>query len=149
MDKQEYFIRIGVALIAGIVIGVEREAHSRSAGLKTNALVSLGASIFMMLSLEFRGEDYVDVTRVLSQVVIGIGFIGGGVILHKKETIIGLTTAATVWCSAAAGCMAAMDLFFELLLLVVFILFINILLDPLDEYLRRKFHSSTKKNTKD
>lgn len=149
MDTTEYLTRIGFALVAGIIIGIEREAHSKSAGLKTNALVSLGASIFVMLSLEFRGEDYVDITRVLSQIVIGIGFIGGGVILHKKESIIGLTTAATVWCSAAAGCMAALDLFFELILLVICVFIINVFLDPVDEYLRNKFNSSKKNKIED
>lgn len=82
MDLKDYLIRMCFALIVWIVIGIEREVHSKSAGLKTNALVSIGSCIFVMLSLEFRGEDFVDTTRVLSQIVIGIGFIGGGVILH-------------------------------------------------------------------
>ena len=145
MSKEEYLIRIAVGLIAGLLIGIEREAQSKSAGIKTNALVALGAAVFIILSLQFRGEEFVDITRVLGQVVIGVGFIGGGVILQHKGNILGLTTAATVWCSAAAGCMAGMGMFFELLFLVVFVLLINIFLEPLDKLIRRKFKDNRKR----
>ncbi|WP_081209297.1 MgtC/SapB family protein [Salegentibacter sediminis] len=145
MSKEEYLIRIAVGLIAGLLIGIEREAQSKSAGIKTNALVALGAAVFIILSLQYRGEEFVDITRVLGQVVIGVGFIGGGVILQHKGSILGLTTAATVWCSAAAGCMAGMGMFFELLFLVLFVLLINIFLEPLDKFIRGKFKENRKR----
>ncbi|HAB28098.1 MAG TPA: magnesium transporter MgtC, partial [Xanthomarina gelatinilytica] len=72
------------------------------------------------------------ITRVLSQVVTGIGFLGGGVILQKKDTIKGLTTAATVWCSAGAGCLAATSMFFELIVLTLLVIIINLVFGYLD-----------------
>lgn len=125
MDTWDFTLKIGAALIGGIIIGFEREYRGKSAGLKTQTLVAIGSAVFISISLMFAGEDYVDITRVLSQVVIGIGFLGGGVILEKKDRVKGLTTAATVWCSAAAGCLAGFGLFKELAILTVLVLIIN------------------------
>lgn len=139
MDLVEFGFRIGAALIAGMLIGIEREIHNKNAGLKTNALVSLGAAVFVLTSLTFEGEDYVDTTRVIGQVVTGIGFIGAGVILHKGTIVRGLTTAATVWCSAGAGCLAAIGQYSELLLLVIVIVFVNVVFNPVDRFIAKIF----------
>ncbi|WP_029033974.1 MgtC/SapB family protein [Salinimicrobium terrae] len=139
MELIEFGYRIGAALIAGMFIGIEREIHNKNAGLKTNALVSLGAAVFVLTSLTFEGDEYVDTTRVIGQVVTGIGFIGAGVILHKGTIVRGLTTAATVWCSAAAGCLAAIGQYPELLLLVVIIVFVNVVFNPVDRFIAKLF----------
>ena len=102
MELQEFLLRIGSALFAGLFIGAEREYRQKDAGLKTKALISLGAAVFVLTSLSFEGEKFVDSTRVIGQVVTGIGFLGAGVILHKGTTVRGLTTAATICCSAGA-----------------------------------------------
>lgn len=128
----DFSIKIGIATISGLLIGLEREYKGKSAGLKTNALVAIGASVYVLISLKFQGEDYADITRVLSQVVTGIGFLGGGVILQKRDTIKGLTTAATVWCSAGAGCLAATSMFFELIVLTLLVIIINLVFGYLD-----------------
>lgn len=126
MELQDFAIRLGCTLVAGFFIGLEREIKDKNAGLKTNMLVAVGASVFVMVSLQFRGEQYVDITRVLSQVIIGIGFLGAGTIIKKNDdTVKGLTTAATIWCSAAAGCVGALGMFWELLLLTLAVLIIN------------------------
>ncbi len=138
MDFLEFILRIGLAVVAGLCIGAERELRDKSAGLKTNTLVSLGACIFILLSLEFEGEKYVDITRVLSQVVTGIGFIGAGAIIHHGTTVKGLTTSATIWCSAGAGCLAALDMYRELAALVVVIMVINLGFGYLDHRLQKK-----------
>ncbi|MBK5210264.1 MAG: MgtC/SapB family protein [Flavobacteriaceae bacterium] len=122
-----FLLKISLATIAGLIIGLEREFKGKEAGLKTNALVSIGSAVFVLISLQFRGEDYADVTRVLSQVVTGIGFLGAGVILKRGDSIIGLTTAATVWCSAAVGCLAAVGMYVELGFLTLVIVLINLL----------------------
>ncbi|MBT8295983.1 MAG: MgtC/SapB family protein, partial [Gramella sp.] len=83
MDWTLFALRVSLATIAGLIIGLEREIQGKEAGLKTNALVSLGAAIFVLMSLEFEGDKYVDITRVLGQIVVGIGFIGAGTILQK------------------------------------------------------------------
>lgn len=138
MEVADFALKIGAAVLAGLLIGVEREFRNKQAGLKTNALVSLGAAVFVLTSMQFRGEPEVDITRVLGQVVTGIGFIGAGVILHKGATVKGLTTAATVWCSAAAGCLAATGQFWELLILTFLILFINVVFGAMDNLIDKK-----------
>src|ERR1700688_2146448 len=92
--------RLGVALALGSVIGFERQWRQKIAGLRTNALVALGACGFVVFSF-MTGEG--DPTRVASQVVTGIGFLGAGVILREGVNVHGLNTAATLWCSAMVG----------------------------------------------
>tara|TARA_R100000935_G_scaffold54961_1_gene84425 strand:- start:550 stop:1059 length:510 start_codon:yes stop_codon:yes gene_type:complete len=121
----DFIFKILLAIVAGLLIGLEREYKGKDAGLKTNMLVSVGACAFVILSLEYQGGKFIDLTRVLSQVVTGIGFLGAGVILKKKDTVQGLTTAATVWCSAAAGCIAALYLVADLILFTIAVLLIN------------------------
>lgn len=149
MELLEFGLRIGGALFAGLLIGIEREVRNKNAGLKTNALVALGAAVFVLTSLYFEGEPYVDTTRVIGQVVTGIGFIGAGVILHKGAVVKGLTTAATVWCSAGAGCLAAIGHFHELFLLTALIVLVNILFNPVDRFIAKMFGHKDKERTDD
>ena len=109
-------IRILSALLLGFAIGLEREMTNKYAGLRTNILVCLGACIFTIISIygfpTFADGDNViisqatgvrDTARIAAQVVTGIGFIGGGTVLRHGATVFGLTTAATLWVSAAIG----------------------------------------------
>ncbi|TRZ45316.1 MgtC/SapB family protein [Robertkochia solimangrovi] len=127
-----FCLKIFFASISGLLIGLEREIKGKSAGLKTNALVSLGACVFVIVSLKFQGEQYADVTRVLSQVVTGVGFLGAGVILQQQNKIKGLTTAATIWCSAGAGCLAATAMYSELIIFAICVIVINIVFGFVD-----------------
>ncbi len=122
-----FLYKILLAIVAGVLIGIEREFKGKDAGLKTNMLVSVGACVFVILSLQFQGNKYIDITRVLSQVVTGVGFLGAGVILKKGGTVKGLTTAATIWCSAAAGCIAALYLVTDLMLFTGVVVFVNLI----------------------
>lgn len=149
MELLEFGFRIGAALLAGLFIGIEREIHNKNAGLKTNALVSLGAAVFVLTSLNFEGDKYVDTTRVIGQVVTGIGFLGAGVILHKGTVVRGLTTAATVWCSAGAGCLAAIGQFVELFLLVGVIVFVNVVFQPADKFIAKLFGHENEERKED
>ncbi|MFS4418259.1 MgtC/SapB family protein [Maribacter sp. 2307ULW6-5] len=129
----DFAIPLLAAMIGGLLIGLERELKGKSAGLKTNALVALGAAVFILISLKFKGMDDVDITRVLGQVVTGIGFLGAGVILQKENSVKGLTTAATVWCSAALGALAAFKMYWELVLLTASVVLVNLLFGYLDK----------------
>ncbi len=149
MELWDFGLRIGAALLSGLFIGVEREIRNKNAGLKTNALVSLGAAVFVLVSFHFRGEPSVDITRVMGQVVTGIGFIGAGVILHTGTTVRGLTTAATVWCSAGAGCLAAVGLYSELLVLTLLIVFVNVFFGYMDKYINKKLNRDPDHKTED
>ena len=94
MTPQEIALRLGLALLIGAVIGFERQWRQRMAGLRTNALVALGAAGFVVFSSIASGTD--SPTRVAAQVVSGIGFLGAGVILREGVNVRGLNTAATL-----------------------------------------------------
>ena len=103
-------MRLVLALVLGAVIGLERELQRMAAGFRTHALVALGAAIFTVVSgYAFTGPG-ADPTRIAAQIVTGIGFIGGGAILHYGGTIRGLTTAASLWAVAAVGMAAGVGL---------------------------------------
>lgn len=96
---------VGKLLLAGVlggIIGVEREAHGRPAGLRTHILVCLGSAMFTLVSISYSGE-HSDPSRIASQIVSGIGFLGAGTILRQGSIIRGLTTAASLWTTAAIG----------------------------------------------
>ena len=123
----DFLFKILLAVGAGLLIGIEREYKGKDAGLKTNMLVSVGACVFVFLSLQFQGGESFDPTRVLSQVVTGIGFLGAGVIIKHGATVKGLTTAATVWCSAAAGALAAFYMVTDLILFTGTVILVNVI----------------------
>src|SRR5882757_7710671 len=100
----EFSLRLAVGLGCGALIGLERQWRARMAGLRTNALVAAGATLFVLYAV---ATDDSSPTRVASYVVSGIGFLGGGVILREGFNVRGLNTAATLWCSAAVGVLAA------------------------------------------
>ncbi|MES2478646.1 MAG: MgtC/SapB family protein [Bacteroidota bacterium] len=133
----DFGLRICCALLCGLAIGFERQWHHKSAGLRTNTLVAVGSALFVILSTQLiKGEA--DPTRVLGQVVTGVGFLGAGIIYKEGLNIHGLTTAATIWCSSAIGCLAAVGYFRETFMATGIILFINALLLPLDNWLTNR-----------
>lgn len=95
-------IKLVLAVLLGGVIGFEREVHGRPAGLRTHILVCLGATTFTIVSISFAGSS-TDPSRIASQVVTGIGFLGAGTIIRQGSIIRGLTTAASLWTVAAIG----------------------------------------------
>ena len=115
--------------MAGLFMGLERQMKGKPAGLKTNMLVALGASSFIIISTLFMDSETTDMTRIVGQVVVGVGFLGAGVILHGEQNrkVEGLATAATIWCSAAAGCFAGFGLYVPLLVFTSFVLIINLI----------------------
>jgi putative Mg2+ transporter-C (MgtC) family protein len=132
----DFVIRLALAQILGAAIGLERQWRQRMAGLRTNALVSTGAALFVMLGSMIPGED--SPTRVVSYVVSGVGFLGGGVILREGFTVRGLNTAATLWCAAAVGCLAGWGYLPEAGIGALSILAANVLLRPLAMKINRQ-----------
>jgi putative Mg2+ transporter-C (MgtC) family protein len=108
--------RLGGATLVGLVIGVNREVAQKPAGVKTHALVALGSALFALTPLLMvAGDGQVDhpaLTRVVQGIVAGVGFIGGGAILRRRhqDEIEGITTATTIWLSAALGIASAVGL---------------------------------------
>jgi putative Mg2+ transporter-C (MgtC) family protein len=106
-----YAMRIAVGLFVGGLIGLAREFHNEPAGLRTHALVGLGAALFTVASeLAFPGRD-ADPARIAAQIVSGIGFIGAGTILREGFSVRGLSTAASVWAVGGMGLAAGAGLF--------------------------------------
>jgi putative Mg2+ transporter-C (MgtC) family protein len=106
LNLGEFLLDVSVALVLGSVIGLERQVHRHPAGLRTNALVCLGAALFVTVSRLI--GDAQSPSRIASYVVSGVGFLGGGVILRDGLNVKGIDTAATLWCSAAVGVLSGM-----------------------------------------
>lgn len=98
----EFWWRMGAAIVCGGIIGLERQLRGKPAGIRTSILICLGTLIFVELGASF-DSTHVDPTRVLGQVVTGIGFLGGGVILSRDGLLVGVTSAAVIWVLAAVG----------------------------------------------
>lgn len=96
-----FFLQIVLAVFLGAVLGWQREVRGKAAGARTYALVTAGSALFTLLSAH--GFTNADTSRVASQIVIGIGFLGAGTILHNNHHVEGLTTAAGLWLAAAVG----------------------------------------------
>jgi putative Mg2+ transporter-C (MgtC) family protein len=134
---QTALLRLGLALVLGACVGFERERGERGAGLRTHALVALGSSLVMIISAfgfaDLQGVPNVtlDPSRIAAQVVSGIGFIGAGTILLRKEIVKGLTTAAAIWVVAAIGLACGAGLLLEALIVTVFTIAVLTLLGPL------------------
>ncbi|MBI2343939.1 MAG: MgtC/SapB family protein [Deltaproteobacteria bacterium] len=123
-----WLVKIGVSVLCGALVGIERQLKRKAAGMRTNVMISLGATLYVLaaeLIAQKVGMSAIDPTRVAGQVVVGMGFIGAGSIIQSRGRIHGLTTAATLWVVAAIGVLVGLG--FPLLaigvtLLVIFLL---------------------------
>ena len=129
MELSQFVLDIGVAVALGMAIGLERQLGQHPAGLRTNTLVSLGAALFVVLARLVTGES--SPTRIAGQVVTGIGFLGGGVILREGFNVRGMNTAATLWCTAAIGVLAGSGFVREAGLGAAAIILIHLALRPI------------------
>jgi putative Mg2+ transporter-C (MgtC) family protein len=123
-SQAELVLRLVVALVLGGVIGLERELTGQAAGLRTHMTVALGAALFGVVSAYSFGDfihpradtNYqIDVTRIASNIVTGVGFLGGGIILKQGGSVRGLTTAASMWVTAAVGLAVSLGSYIEAL----------------------------------
>ena len=101
--ENEDFIKIGLSLFAGLLLGIEREVKDKAAGFKTITIICLGSTLFTILSYKMGAGDSEDATRIASYVVSGIGFLGAGVIFKDGINVNGLTTAGIIWIASAIG----------------------------------------------
>jgi putative Mg2+ transporter-C (MgtC) family protein len=143
----EAVLRLLVAVVLGAVVGAEREARDQPAGLRTHIAVCLGAAIFGVVSTlgfdEFQAERgttniNIDVTRVASQVVVGIGFLGAGVIFRERSVVKNLTTAASMWVTSAIGLTAGVGDLGTAAAATVLLILVLVALMPMRTMLRER-----------
>lgn len=137
MDWKVFLLRAAAALILGALIGAERQLRQRLTGLRTNALVSTGACLFVLMTQAVPGLG-ADASRIAAYVVSGIGFLGGGVIMRDGLNVRGLNTAATLWCTAAIGVLCSMGLLLEAVIGCLVVLCANILLRDIAQRLNQQ-----------
>ena len=130
------FISLVTAFVLGGVIGFERQVRQRTAGLRTNTLVAVGAAVFVDMASRLAGHE--GAVHVAAYVVSGIGFLGAGAIMKQGANITGLNTAATLWGSAAVGACAGSSLIGEALVAALFVLASNTLLRPVVNRINRR-----------
>ncbi|WP_447979282.1 MgtC/SapB family protein [Candidatus Nitrospira bockiana] len=136
MLLMDFGLRIAVAVLLGGAIGLERQWRQRGAGLRTNALVALGSAAFVALSTMIVEDQ--GAARVVGQVVTGIGFLGGGVILREGLNVRGLTTAATLWCTAAVGTLAGAGFLGAAVVSSFVVIGTNVFLRPISVVINRR-----------
>lgn len=125
-----FMVKLFAATSLGGLVGVERQWRKQLAGVRTNALVSMGAACFTLFAAHLPNPGVDSVARVAAQVVSGIGFLGAGVIMKDGLNVHGLTTAATLWCSASVGILCGAGLIDLAVISTGFILVVNLALRP-------------------
>src|SRR3989338_6624178 len=124
----EIILRLVIAMVLGMVIGAERRFVHKEAGMKTHALVSLGAAVFILISeaiaIQYASIGGFDPTRIASQVIVGIGFLGAGSIILQGNRLLGLTTAGGLWVTAAMPMAAGYGLFGLATITTILVLFV-------------------------
>ena len=146
MQNSGIILRLSVALILGMLIGVERVLVHKEAGMKTHALVSMGAALFIIiseyLSIRYTGFTGFNPGLMAANIIIGIGFLGAGAIIFQNSRVTGLTTASGLWVTAGIGIASGFGLFSlaiisTILVLLVFII-LNIFEKPIRKYSDKK-----------
>ncbi len=141
-DYAEIALKLFLAAIFGGLVGFEREAHGRAAGLRTHILVSVGSCLIMLTSIHIfnvhKGIAVCDPSRIAAGVVTGIGFLGAGTILRYRGSVMGLTTAASIWAVAAIGLATGSGFYYGGLLTTVIVLITLVLISKLEYSMIRK-----------
>jgi putative Mg2+ transporter-C (MgtC) family protein len=142
----DMIFQLTVAMLLGLLIGAERSTSNKTAGMRTYALISLGSCLFVVIShavsSQYLGITNFDPLRIASQIVVGIGFVGGGLIITQDKKITGITTAAGLWVSAGIG----MAVGFHLYAIAVFVTLITIFVFTTLWHLERAIKKYSRRN---
>jgi putative Mg2+ transporter-C (MgtC) family protein len=141
----DLLIRLGGALVLGGLIGIERQIAGRAAGFRTMSIVSAGAALIMLLSLyvfeQMKAQGAVsDPSRIAAQVVSGIGFLGAGVIIRSGISIVGITTAATLWVCAAIGLAVGAGYYKGAVITTVLVIIVLFVFRRFEKFLNKKIN---------
>lgn len=135
-----YFLpKILVSTICGAIIGYDREVRNKVAGIRTNVLIAVGVTILTTVSFWISKDNTnIDPTRIIGQIVTGIGFLGAGVIMKHDDKIIGVTTAAFIWVVSAIGVMIGLGYYIVPILITIGLLIISKLFEILEKKIKEK-----------
>lgn len=146
-----YFFDLLLALFLGGLIGLEREWARKEAGLRTFSLVSLGSALFCLISRigieNYLGQTNLDPFRVLSQIIVGIGFLGAGIIVFREKEgyLTGLTTAADIWVTAGIGASVGLGYHYLAIFATILVLALLLIIPPFERRIEKKFEEAKKK----
>lgn len=138
MSDLQLVERLCLAALLGGVLGLEREWRQKYAGLRTNILIAIGSALFTMMSIDLSATSGGDPTRVASQIVTGIGFLGAGAIMRTGASVRGLTTAAMIWVNAAIGVAVGGGEYHVAIVATMVTLVVIVLLNPVERWIDRK-----------
>jgi len=145
IDWMDIVLRLGGAMLVGCAIGLNRELHHKSTGMRTLGLVALGSALAVMSAAQ---DQQADVSRVVQGVITGIGFLGAGVILHRPNggKVHGLTTAATIWVTASLGILCGLAAWRTVTIAVLLMLFLLIVGGPIEKWCHKLLGSDDEKS---
>lgn len=144
MEFADAALRLGLALVCGLVVGIDREVRNKPAGMRTHMLVSLAAASFTLISFDFhsrliaQGNDSADPIRALEAVVAGVAFLGAGTIIQSRSRVSGVTTGAGMWMAGAIGLACGGGLFAIAIVLTLAMFVVMTLLGLLEAYFERR-----------
>jgi putative Mg2+ transporter-C (MgtC) family protein len=140
-QNSEIILKLSIAVGLGVLIGVERLFVHKEAGMKTHALVSLGAAVFVivseMIAVKYSGVGGFDPSRVASQIIVGIGFLGAGSIILQGNRLLGLTTAGGLWVTAGVGMAAGFGFYSLAMITTVLVLLVFIVVNILEKPIKK------------
>jgi putative Mg2+ transporter-C (MgtC) family protein len=140
LTDTELVRRLILAALLGAAFGLEREIRQKSAGLRTNILIAVGAAVFTLMSIEMAaGTPAADPARIAAQIVTGIGFLGAGAIMRTRVGVQGLTTAATVWVNAAVGVAVGAGQYHLALIATAVTIVVLLVIAPIEWAAERRF----------
>ena len=151
MSNSEIIIRLSISILLCGLIGLERKFYHKPAGFRTNILVGMGSTSLMLLTLnifkDFNPDNYVDISRVVGQIITGIGFFGAGAIIQGRGSIHGFTTAAGIWVVAAIGIAVGLGYFSLAIFTTLGALIVLVILGRTEYYLEHR-HDEKVSNSK-
>jgi putative Mg2+ transporter-C (MgtC) family protein len=128
-----------VATICGGIVGYDREIKQKTAGIRTNILICVGCALFTALSFYISNtNNHIDPTRIIGQIITGIGFLGAGVIMKHDDKIIGVTTAAFIWIMSAIGVLVGIGSYITPVLVTIGLIIISRIFERVEKYIRNQ-----------
>ena len=133
-----YFIpKAIVATICGVIIGIDRELKQKAAGVRTFILICVGCAIFTSISTLMSDGTTYDPTRIIGQIITGIGFLGASVVIRNDDKIVGVTTAAFIWCVSAIGVLAGLGAIWTPIILTIGLLIVSLIFEKFEIYIKK------------